>query len=244
MKKISVFFLTLVLILTNTIDANATSKSSGVDGFKLLTSENDIDTYEISEFSQKYIFTVDPTNKVVIIDQNVYSFDTFFKALQAQSNSHKKQSLDVVISSFESISPTEVMSILSNKSSSNISILATNPPTSGYNSYGGYTYIYYVNFGFSLAQAAIAALVSTFNMTPIQAQNYTKTVLNAGINAGLITAITQTLFSNTYKKIRQAFHPTVMYAVKQESENCTLVGTTYFMSGIKIVTYFWSQQPY
>lgn len=242
MRKIFIILLILAFLLTNTLTTNALNKSEEKDSVILISTVNDIDTYEVTEHNHKFTFTVDPINMFVVVNKNVYTFESYFNALEIQTDTNV--SLDFAIASMDTIKPYEVLQKQLNHSVLAYSTQATNPPTSGYNAYGPYFYLWYYDVALVIQQTCFAFIASIFGITVTQGELHVKSVMQAALSAGMIANLNVIFNTATYKKIRQAFHPTVMYAVKQESQFCTWDGTTYRTTGNISTTFFWTQQPY
>lgn len=241
MKKIFSLLFFLIFMVNSTIGIEATNQKNTKDSIELVDSINGIDTYLISENNEEFSFTIDTVNLLVSVNQKVYTLENYFKALEIQAQFDI--SLESAINRFELVTP-QMLIETSLTSNQRYSTQATNPPTSGYGSFGPYFYIQNINFGFIATSSCFAALASLFIISTATAQSHVTTVRNAAIVTGISLTATQIFYTDTYYKIRQAFHPTVMYAVKQEKQNCTRVGSQYFTSGSITTSYFWSQQPY
>lgn len=242
MRKILMMFFILAFFVSNTLTTNALSKFEEIDSVKKVSTVNGIDTYEITEHNHKFTFTVDPVNMFVSVNNKVYTFDSYFKALEIQVKTNV--SLDIAISTMDTVKPHDVLQMQMKTSGLTFSTLATNPPTSGYNMLGPEFYLWYYNVDLVLQQTCFALIGSIFGTTVLKGENHVRAVMATALSTGAITSLNVIFSTATYKRIRQATHPTVQYAVKQTTQFCTWSGKSYVCMGDVATTYFWSQQPY
>lgn len=213
------------------------------DNIVLISSQNNIDTYEVTEYNSKYIFSVDSTNMIVTINKNTYTLETYFKALEIQNSSEKDISLDKIILHFDKINDGDLLTTNSIQEETSF-LLMTTLPTSGYNSYGPYFYIKKSNFSYALQQTVFGLFATLFGLTVTKSEIHIRNVLSTALSYGFISTLNETFNGVAYNRIRQATHPTVLYAMKQETQPASKVGNTYVLEGTITVTYFWTQSPY
>lgn len=242
MRKILVMFFILAFFASNTLTINALNKSNERNSIKKVSTVNEIDTYEITENNNKFTFSVDPVNMFVAVNNRVYTFESYFKALEIQVKTNV--SLDNAISTMDTVKPYDVLQRQLYISGLTFSTLATNPPTSGYNLLGPEFYLWHYNVDLVLQQSCFAFIGSIFGTTVLKGENHVRDIMAAALSTGVITSLNVIFSTATYKRIRQATHPTVQYAVKQTTQFCTWSGTSYVCIGDVATTYFWFQQPY
>lgn len=225
------------------------------NNIQIRSSSDNIIEYEITESGDTFTLVTDTKNDIVIVNDNVYTYNDIVKALSEQGNENKNQtSLSLVhyLNQYEPISKVNTEQYVLEHSQVDMKMLsdsaclvygACNPnavPTSGYGAMKLRTTMPDKQIVLSLASGAIAVFASwyTGGSLPLAKRAISTALTGLGIS------LSASVSSHVKCDIYQAYHTSCPATKQQRKYYYTLVGNSAKQYVDVETTYFYHSNPY